>query len=413
MTRSRRFLCTPCVALLTLAAGCGDDATDPEQTSAVDTSDDTITDQATTTTGAESSTGTVEPTTSEPSTGEPSSSGDESSSSGLTTSGTSTGGMNVCGDGQVGGNEECDDGRDNASDLECTNACKVTFCGDGMIRVGSEQCDDGNQDNNDDCVKCQAAFCGDGFVGPGDLCDDGNQVDDDECSNECAVATCGDGVLQPGEACDDGNEVETDACLITCVKASCGDKLVQAGVEQCDDGNKIDLDACSNMCKVPSCADKLKNGSETDVDCGGPSCGDCALGKMCTTDADCVTNTCKQNVCSAVTLVLPNCPAAVVTTMQAYTAVVQPKCGCHVNGFGGLTINSAATLKSNNVNMLSSQAAMNLVTPSNVDQSYFLFKILDQQNNAPGGAGSSMPLGGNISDVEKCVLINWVKSGAN
>src|SRR5690606_2612309 len=50
-------------------------------------------------------------------------------------------------------------------------------------------------------------------------CDDGNQVDDDECSNACAVATCGDGIVQAvlGETCDDGNTASGDSCSSNCV----------------------------------------------------------------------------------------------------------------------------------------------------------------------------------------------------
>src|SRR5689334_7392503 len=36
----------------------------------------------------------------------------------------------------------------------------------------------------------------------------------------------------------------------------------------------------------PSCSDGTRNGSETDVDCGG-ACAPCALGGACSADADC------------------------------------------------------------------------------------------------------------------------------
>ena len=44
---------------------------------------------------------------------------------------------------------------------------------------------------------------------------------------------------------------------------------------------------------VPTCSDNLKNGTETDVDCGGP-CGPCENGKTCSSLADC-----KSGLCSA------------------------------------------------------------------------------------------------------------------
>ena len=46
----------------------------------------------------------------------------------------------------------------------------------------------------------------------------------------------------------------------------------------------------------PSCNDGKKNGSETDVDCGG-SCKRCALDKTCNTRDDCTTALCVDGGC--------------------------------------------------------------------------------------------------------------------
>ena len=92
--------------------------------------------------------------------------------------------------------------------------------------------------------------------------------------------------------------------------------------------------------------------------------------------------------------------------------VVQPKCGCHTGGSGGLTMTDAATVKGNNVGVGATNADMDRVTAGDVDHSYLLFKILGQQNNVPGGGGSTMPLGSTLTDAQKCLLVNWVKSGA-
>jgi len=61
---------------------------------------------------------------------------------------------------------------------------------------------------------------------------------------------------------------------------------VQAGVEACDDGDG-DETLCTAACKLPTCDDKGLGGDETDVDCGG-SCPDCATGKQCLGDDDCL-----------------------------------------------------------------------------------------------------------------------------
>ncbi len=50
---------------------------------------------------------------------------------------------------------------------------------------------------------------------------------------------CGDAVLDPGEECDDGNQDNTDNCTIGCKNNVCGDTYMYQGVEQCDDGNAI------------------------------------------------------------------------------------------------------------------------------------------------------------------------------
>src|SRR5437868_5626641 len=46
-----------------------------------------------------------------------------------------------------------------------------------------------------------------------------------------------------------------------------------------------------------SCSDGVKNGPETDVDCGG-SCAKCAGGLSCLVSADCQQNLCTGNVCT-------------------------------------------------------------------------------------------------------------------
>ncbi len=191
-----------------------------------------------------------------------------------------------CGDGVTWvGEEECDDGNTSNND-DCLNACESAVCGDGLINEGVEECDDGNPNEGDGCLNdCAAASCGDGIVWEGvEGCDDGNDVDDDACSNSCASASCGDGVINGNDECDDGNADNTDACLDSCLNASCGDGFVQAGVEQCDGGGEsID---CNSDCTPAMCGDSKLNlaagelcdeGGETancDADCSPVECGD-------------------------------------------------------------------------------------------------------------------------------------------
>ncbi|WAS93129.1 DUF4215 domain-containing protein [Nannocystis punicea] len=158
----------------------------------------------------------------------------------------------TCGNGAKEGSEPCDDG--NAVDTDaCTNSCKAATCGDGIVWVGEEECDDGpeNGPGKPCSASCESSSCGDGEVGPGEACDDGNDDDTDACVG-CQMAECGDGKVWSGEeTCDDGNTIDTDDCTNACEIADCGDGIVHEGAEECDDGNQNDTDSCSNLCAKP------------------------------------------------------------------------------------------------------------------------------------------------------------------
>jgi cysteine-rich repeat protein len=104
--------------------------------------------------------------------------------------------------------------------------------------------------------------CGNGVVEAGEGCDDGNLIREDGCTAYCQIAACGDGILREGvEECDDGN-TETEVCRygetscsvcapdcrsIAGATSYCGDRIVDAA-EVCDDGNAYDTDACTRAC---------------------------------------------------------------------------------------------------------------------------------------------------------------------
>jgi hypothetical protein len=67
-------------------------------------------------------------------------------------------------------------------------------------------------------------------------------------------------------------------------------------------GGEVGGDGGGSVCNPldednPNCADCVKNGLETDVDCGGDSCGPCLLEAICATDADCESGNCDALVC--------------------------------------------------------------------------------------------------------------------
>ncbi len=119
----------------------------------------------------------------------------------------------------------------------------------------------------------------DGIQDPGEECDDGNDVDDDDCMNTCQLyvvnpfATrvgggggngggdpnlCGDGKQDPGEECDNGemNGTPEGRCTQDCRNPEegpsgpvCGDGSVDEG-EQCDDANPDLGDGCTDACSI-------------------------------------------------------------------------------------------------------------------------------------------------------------------
>ena len=56
-----------------------------------------------------------------------------------------------------------------------------------------------------------------------------------------------------------------------------------------------DLDSTSSRL----CDDGLRNGSETDIDCGGSDCPKCVIGMACRQDSDCAYGTCTARLCQA------------------------------------------------------------------------------------------------------------------
>jgi hypothetical protein len=49
---------------------------------------------------------------------------------------------------------------------------------------------------------------------------------------------------------------------------------------------------------VPTCVDNIQNGNETDVDCGGGTCGGCQFDESCLVDGDCISSDCDGGMCA-------------------------------------------------------------------------------------------------------------------
>ena len=78
---------------------------------------------------------------------------------------------------------------------------------------------------------------------------------------------------------------------------------------------------------------------------------------------------------------LPSCTDTGVTADTVFNAVAKTSCAmgrCHSTGAGYLPFTDGATMKSVMVGKKSSQSMLNVVTAGNVDQSYLIYKLMDQ-----------------------------------
>ncbi len=216
-----------CLGLGTGLAGCsGDDSATTETTMAGSTSTDpTSTSEGTSTTeGTTEDTSTTaaetDPTT-DPTMTDPTMTDPTTSTTDPTTTSTTTDGA-VCGDGEISGNEVCDDSNTKTEppsdenvphgygDADCLDACDLLAptCGDGVVDLG-EDCDDGNTDSQDGCSTSCTVNDG-GFDAP--------------CTRDCGGNTC------------DANDV-LDGTIV-----GCGNVTAPAGTEKvCYDSGHIKL----------------------------------------------------------------------------------------------------------------------------------------------------------------------------
>ncbi|CAK94692.1 unnamed protein product (macronuclear) [Paramecium tetraurelia] len=208
----------------------------------------------------------------------------------------------ICGDLQIKGYEQCEDGNSVIDDLcyncqyQCPAHCLTCnqnstlpcpdICGDGYI-TGSEECEDGNIIQYDGCYNCQYQCqpqCTKCIKGECFECATAGWFIDPTVTPWQCKERCGDLQIIGVEQCEDGNTSDTDGCKDcmyycrigcsscdytsqTCLscelpgfvpqsyycKNICGDGLVvtdPSGIysEQCDDSNTINYDGCSSSC---------------------------------------------------------------------------------------------------------------------------------------------------------------------
>jgi hypothetical protein len=195
---------------------------------------------------------------------------------------------------------KCVDGKTCTAATDCmSNGCDNTgvcsLCADGVQDPGESDVDCGGVANssNQICPRCAN----------GQVC-----VTTADCSNGTCGAThrcgsCGDGLLN-------GSESDVDCggtCMVKCPeKKICNDNAdceqgicekmsatTSAGAGGAGGANPLMAQGICNTCNTGKKDGKL----ETDVDCGGGSCGKCALTKKCKVNLDCLSGACIAGTC--------------------------------------------------------------------------------------------------------------------
>jgi uncharacterized repeat protein (TIGR01451 family) len=192
-----------------------------------------------------------------------------------------------CGNGIKEGDEECDGSAGVGEHQTCSEECtleNLPYCGDGTVNQTSEQCDDGNDDDNDVCANdCTLNTCGDGEVNNGEVCDDGTNngvpcvpaygKTCSYCSNVCSEIEltgpyCGDGVKNGSEQCDGNSGVGLNQnCTSQCILE---DVMCEAELDVVfimDRSGSMGWDTPTRLSQAKSAAnsfaDKLRSGDKS------------------------------------------------------------------------------------------------------------------------------------------------------
>ncbi|MBI5509046.1 MAG: fibro-slime domain-containing protein [Deltaproteobacteria bacterium] len=172
----------------------------------------------------------------------------------------------------------CDVGTDCTSRVCTSNTCRPPSCVPA----------DGVKNGNESGLDCGGGGCPQ--CGTGATCRSASDCQ----SGVCPAGTCLAPRCVPPDAVRNGTETDTD-----CGGPACPECVDGQG---CDVGTDCTSGVCTVLvCQAPKCtpADGVKNGTETDVDCGGATCPKCAATKVCAVAGDCLSGVCTGFVCQA------------------------------------------------------------------------------------------------------------------
>ncbi len=99
---------------------------------------------------------------------------------------------------------------------------------------------------------------------------------------------------------------------------------------------------CCTAAGGPSCSDGIKNGTETDVDCGGQCPQACNIGQHCTYGSDCISDYCVGGLCQTPSVLNSNCLSDGNNVTLYSSGFPNHQDGTCDGGFEGFTIFEAA-----------------------------------------------------------------------
>ncbi|MFA7681635.1 MAG: DUF4215 domain-containing protein [Candidatus Peribacteraceae bacterium] len=207
--------------------------------------------------------------------------------------------VEVCGNGMMEANEECDDGN-TSNDDACLNICRRASCGDGHLWEAVEQCEPPfrvvpDPNDSEKLMRCSEQCQLTPFQRGNEKTEQEKKENErvqkilKSMSGSSVEYLCGNGSLDTGEECDLGLLNGIGTCSVMCEILYCGDGLVTEVIgEDCDDGNTTNDDGCTNTCHFAPLPGETENTSSTVVGMDTPAvtvweCGNSILerGEQC------------------------------------------------------------------------------------------------------------------------------------
>jgi formylglycine-generating enzyme required for sulfatase activity len=221
------------------------------------------------------------------------------------------------------GNRTCSSGSDCSSTVCTAGLCTYPSPTDGIKNGSETDVDCGGDSSNPRCASgktclgnsdCQSLICGTNktcsAASPTDGVKNGGETDVD-CGGGVSVAP----VVDAGSPADAGGvdaSIQPKLIVVAAVTDGGATTTVPSdGAPACGQGKACLVDgdcqsvACSptaRTCVPASATDGFKDGSETDVDCGGSGGAPaCPSGDMCLVAGDCLSVVCTKDACAVAT----------------------------------------------------------------------------------------------------------------